>query len=129
VEQQEEKQERRSTGPRRTSLLPVSIHGCDLRGKQFKQVACTLNISHDGARLIGLQRRLKIGSSVALSYHQEQGRFRVVWTRRDSGGRLWEAGLRCLEPEGGLWVVELGSGLDPEDSRQLLKQVFAGLDG
>ena len=122
-----EKQERRATGPRRTTLLPVSIHGCDVRGQKLEQVACTLNISHDGVRLIGLERRLKIGSSVALSYHQEQGCFRVVWTRQDSVGRLWEAGLRCLEPEGGFWIVELGSGLDPEDSRQLLKQVFAGM--
>ncbi len=69
---------------RRTGLWPVRIRGCDTNGNEISQVACTLNVSRGGARLVGLERRLKVGSVVWLRYHQEEGRFEDVWTR--SGG-------------------------------------------
>jgi hypothetical protein len=112
---------------RRTGLLPVRIRGCDTKGDLVSQVACTLNVSRGGARLVGLERRLKVGSIVWLRYHQEEGRFEVVWTRREAKTRQWEAGLQCLESGDKFWAVELGCGLDPEDCRQLLKQVLGGL--
>jgi hypothetical protein len=113
------KQERE---PRATSLLPVRIRGYDTKGGQISQVACTLNVSHRGARLVGLSHRLKVGSVVRLRYHQEEARYRVVWARRD--GNHWQAGLRSLESDERLWGVELGCGLEPEDCRQMLKQVL-----
>jgi len=115
------KQEREQ---RTTILLPVRIRGCDTKGNQVSQVACTLNASHGGARLVGLSHRLKVGSVVVLRYHQEEGRYQVVWARRDGTSSHWQAGLRRLEPDEGLWRVELGCGLDPEGWRQMLKQVL-----
>ncbi len=112
---------------RRTGLLPVRIRGMDTRGNEFKQVACTLNVSRGGARLVGLERRLKVGSLVWLRYHQEEGRFEVVWTRRENRTHQCQAGLRCLESGDRFWAAELGCGVDPEDCRQLLKQVLGEL--
>lgn len=112
---------------RRTGLLPVRIRGRDTKGNEVRQVACTLNVSRGGARLVGLERRLKIGSVVWLRYHQEEGRFEVVWTRREAKTHQWQAGLRCLESANRFWAAELGCGLDPEGCRQLLKQVLGEL--
>jgi hypothetical protein len=103
----------------------VRIRGCDTKGRPVSQVACTLNVSRRGARLVGLERRLKVGSIVQLRYHQEEGTFVVVWTRREPNTRQWQTGLRCLESADKFWTVELGCGLEPEDCRQLLKQVLA----
>jgi hypothetical protein len=72
---------------RRAGILPVHIRGCDAYGKDISQVACTLNISKHGVRLVGLMRRLKVRSTVWLRYHQEEGRFQVVWARKENGLR------------------------------------------
>lgn len=72
---------------------------------------------------MGLSHRLKAGSVVLLRYHQEEGRYQIMWARRDGKSSHWQAGLRCLEPDEGLWGVELGCGLDPEGCWQMLKQV------
>ena len=108
---------------RRTGLLPVRIEGVDARGVKISQVACTLNISEKGSRVVGLRRRLKVGDTVRLQHRQETGRFQVIWTRK-SGPRQWEAGLRCLEPESRFWMMELCPGVEPESFRQLLKSVL-----
>ena len=84
-------------------------------------MACTLNVSHGGARLVGLSHRLKVGSIVWLRYHQE-GRYRVVWASRDGKSSHWHAGLRTLESGERMW--ELGCGLEPEDCRQMLKRAL-----
>jgi len=110
---------------RRAGILPVHIRGCDAYGKDISQVACTLNISKHGVRLVGLMRRLKVRSTVWLRYHQEERRFQVVWARKENGRREWQAGLRCLEPECRLWSVELACGLDPENGWKLLKDTLA----
>jgi hypothetical protein len=112
---------------RRTSLLPVRIRGCDTKGNVVSQVACTLNVSRGGTRLVGLQRRLKVGSMVWLRYHQEEGRFKVVWARRDGKPGQWQAGLCCMEAADRFWAAELGCGLEPENCRQLLKQALGEL--
>jgi hypothetical protein len=73
---------------------------------------------------VGLSHRLKAGSVVLLRYHQEEGRYQIMWARRDGKSSHWQAGLRCLEPDEGLWGVELRCGLDPEGCWQMLKQVL-----
>jgi len=117
---------------RRTGLLPVRIEGRDARGENISQVACTLNISLGGTRIVGLRQRLKVGDTVWLRHRQERARFQVIWTRRSKGRREWEAGLRCIDPESKLWTMELCPGIDPETFRQLLKSAlreFAPGDG
>jgi len=105
---QEEIRIQRERERRATSLLPVRIRGNDTKGNHISQVACTLNVSHGGARLVGLFHRLKVGSIVWLRYYQEEIRYRVVWARRD--GTHWQAGLRSLESAERMWGVELGCG-------------------
>ena len=87
---------------RRTGLLPVRIYGIDPRGVKISQVACTLNISERGTRVVGLGRRLKVGDTVWLRHRQESGRFQVIWTRKN-GPRQWEAGFAA-------WSRRAGSG-------------------
>lgn len=108
---------------RRTGLLPVRIDGIDARGMKITQVACTLNISERGARVVGLGGPLKVGDTVRLEHRQESGRFQVIWTRKSSSGQ-WEAGLRCLEQESRFWMMELCPGIEPESFRQLLKSAL-----
>lgn len=112
---------------RRTGLVPIRIYGCDVKGEKISEVACTLNISPGGTRLVGLSRRLKIGDIVWLQHRQEKGRFQIVWTRKSRRRGQWEAGLRCLEPESRFWLMELCPGIEPESFRQLLKTALGEL--
>ena len=112
---------------RRTGLLPVRIEGRDGKGENISQVACTLNISRGGTRIVGLKQRLKVGDTVWLRHRQETARFQVIWTRRSRGHRQWEAGLQCIETESKLWMMELCPGIEPESLRQILRSALEEL--
>ncbi len=102
---------------RRMSLLAVRIRGCDTRGNSVSQVACTLNVSRGGdPGLSELSGAESWKHCLACGITREEGRFKVVWTRKEGKTTQWQAGLRCLEAADKSGAVEMGCGLDPEDS-------------
>jgi len=79
-------------------VLPVSMWGTDTSGKAFHQLAYTLDISTDGARLAGVLVSLGCGDIVAVRYKQRKARFQVVWTSNN------QVGIQYVEGEKSLWI-------------------------
>lgn len=104
--------------PRKEIRLPVRIFGTDAQGRTFSENVFTLDISHAGARLTGVQAEIKPGETVGVTCGKNRGRFSVKWTGRTGTPQQGQVGLENLAPEKPLWDCELPSPTVDAHARQ-----------
>jgi hypothetical protein len=86
-------------------VLPVKLQWRDKANKQMNELAHTLDITPDGARLGGIRQELKAGDKVTLHYRQRKLQFQVVWVTPLSGTREYQVGLESVGNDS--WGLEL----------------------
>jgi hypothetical protein len=87
--------------PRLLAKLHVRISGIDASGRPILLMVPTLNVSRQGALLEGIQARLKVGDSVAITYKTSKARFRVTWV--GDAQRAGQIGVQIVETEKCIW--------------------------
>ena len=93
--------------PRTQIRLPVRIFGTDQDGRPFSENVFTIDVSREGARLQGVQARIKVGEIIGLSHGTNKGRFRVKWTGQIGSAAQGQIGLQNNDPRKALWTVAL----------------------
>ncbi|PYY20282.1 MAG: hypothetical protein DMG60_00810 [Acidobacteria bacterium] len=78
--------------------LPVRASRADSAGNDSRTVVCTLDLSANGARVIGLSG-ISQGEEVILEHKKNRVRFQAVWVAQPGTAREYQVGLRSLEPE------------------------------
>jgi hypothetical protein len=105
--------------------LPVLLTGTDVGGHPFQQMATTCNISRRGAQLKGVERQLRPGDPIFLTYRGRKEEFRVAWAGGSVTPAAGQVGVVTLDRNTSLWDPDLQSG-----AQQSLKVVDArGMDG
>jgi hypothetical protein len=92
---------------RTDAKLAVKLWGTDASGRPFIDPVFTRNISAQGALLEGVQRQLKPGETVGLTYNQQKARFRVTWVGEAGSEEQGLVGLENAVPGRPLWDVPL----------------------
>ena len=90
-------------GNRTKAVLPVKVKGTDKAGKAFEDLAHTLDVTADGARLGGIRHELKLKDEVTVFYRQRKTQFRVVWVRKMQGTTEFQIGLQALSQDKEGW--------------------------
>ena len=88
-------------------VLPVRISGRDASNKPVNELAHTLDITPNGARLGAIRQTLKAGDQLTLQYHQRKIQFRVVWVTQLEGTKEYQVGLESTGGSGETWGLEL----------------------
>ena len=88
-------------------VLPVRISGKDSANNPVSELAHTLDITPNGARLGSIHHVLKIGDKLTLQYRQRRIQFRVVWVKPMQGTNEYQVGLEGLSINGDNWGLEL----------------------
>jgi hypothetical protein len=88
-------------------VLPVRISGKDSFNKPINELAHTLDITPNGARLGAIRHALKIGDKLTLQYRQRRIQFKVVWVKPMEGSSEYQVGLEGLGAMGENWGLEL----------------------
>ena len=101
-------------GNRTKAVLPVRIKGKDSAGKQFDELAHTLDVNASGARLGSVRRELIVDGEVTIFYRQRRIQFRVVWTKKMKGTSEFQVGLKAVAQDKEAWGLAL-----PEAGAQL----------
>lgn len=101
-------------GNRTKAVLPVRIKGKDSAGKQFDELAHTLDVNASGARLGSVRRELIVDDEVTIFYRQRRIQFRVVWTKKMKGTSEFQVGLKAVAQDKEAWGLAL-----PEVGAQL----------
>lgn len=87
---------------RAKGVLPVRILGTDAAGMPFQEIAHTLDITPNGARIGALRRRLEVQDRVMVQYRQRRIEFRVVWVKSLTDTGQYQVGLQTVVP-GDAW--------------------------
>ncbi len=93
--------------PRKELRLPVRLFGTDADGRVFSENVFTANVSRQGAKLVGVQNRVKVGEVVGISYKQAKDRFRVSWVGQAGTPQQGEVGVVNLALGKYIWDVPL----------------------
>ena len=88
-------------------VLPVRISGKDAANNPVNELAHTLDITPNGARLGAIHHVLKAGDKLTLQYRQRRLQFRVVWVKPLQGTNEYQVGLEGLSGGGENWGLEL----------------------
>jgi hypothetical protein len=88
-------------------VLPVRISGKDSANNPVNELAHTLDITPNGARLGAIRHPLKTGDKLMLQYRQRRLQFRVVWVKPMEGTREYQVGLEGIGSLGENWGLEL----------------------
>jgi hypothetical protein len=88
-------------------VLPVRISGRDSSNKPINELAHTLDITPNGARLGAIRHVLKTGDKLTLQYRQRRIQFKVVWVKPMLGTSEYQIGLEGLGTMGENWGLEL----------------------
>src|SRR5579863_5600170 len=91
--------------PRIELKVPVRIFGTDTYGQIFTETVSTVDVSQDGAQLIGVHATLKADEIIGLTYAQKKVHFRVKWIGKVGTPQAGRVGLLNLTPEKSLWEV------------------------
>jgi hypothetical protein len=78
--------------------LPVTISGIDAAGSPFHEIAHTLDITSNGARLGAIHRRLREQDLVILQHRHRNVEFRVVWIKSLEDRGEYQVGLQMVVP-------------------------------
>ena len=89
-----EKQQRR--GVRTKAVLPVRIKGKDIAGRAFDDLAHTLDVADQGARLGSIRHELNVLDEITVFFRQRRMQFRVVWIKKMRGTSEFQIGLQAV---------------------------------
>jgi hypothetical protein len=96
-------------------VLPVRVWARDATNKPVLELAHTLDITPNGARLGAIRHPLKAGDKLTLQYHQRKIQFRVVWIAPVEGKAEYQVGLETVGGGGETWGLELSGCLKADD--------------
>lgn len=88
---------------RKKAVLPVRVKGKDSSGKQFEELAHTLDVTLAGVRLGSIHHELKTTDEITVYYRRRKMVFRVVWTKRMQGTSEFQVGLQAVTQDGEAW--------------------------
>jgi hypothetical protein len=92
---------------RKEITLSVRIFGTDANGRPFSDCVSTVNVSLEGAMIEGLNRPIKAGEVIGLTYGKNKARFRVQWVGQPGTVQQGRMGIQNLVVGNCLWDVPL----------------------
>jgi hypothetical protein len=70
------------------------------------QMACTLDVTAEGARLNGIYSVQEPGEIIAIERGKNKALFRVIWVGARGTAQAGQLGVQCIEPDKRIWEVE-----------------------
>ena len=72
----------------------------------INQIAYTLDVSRNGARLAGVTGLKGPGQLIVVRRKMDEARFRVVWIGQPRSPQEGQVGIECVEPDKTIWDVD-----------------------
>ncbi len=94
-------------GKRIHVALPIRITYWDAGHRPRLEMACTYDISPNGARIAGLRSIKEAGEIVAVERGRNRVYCRVAWIGEDNSELKGQVGLQCIEHDKQMWEAEL----------------------
>jgi hypothetical protein len=97
---------------RASVAIPVRVSRRMQEGSTASQMACTLDITPDGARLNGIYSVEAPGEVIAIERGKNRALFRVMWIGQRGTAQAGQLGVQCIEPDKNIWDIKFISEAD-----------------
>jgi len=87
--------------------LPIRVTYWDAENKPALEMACTYDISEQGARVTGLRCVKGVGEILAVERGKNKQFCRVVWVGEPNSELQGQVGIQSVETDGTMWETEL----------------------
>jgi hypothetical protein len=87
--------------------LPIRVTYWDAESKPTLEMACTYDISQQGARVTGLRCFTAVGEIVAIERGRNKAFCRVVWVGEPNSELQGQIGIQSVESDRTMWETEL----------------------
>jgi PilZ domain-containing protein len=104
---------------RKEVALSVRVFGTDANGRPFSDCVSTINVSLEGAMIEGLNRPIRAGEVIGLTYGKNKARFRVQWVGQPGTVQQGRMGIQNVVPGNCVWDVALPETGTDEHGRTL----------
>ena len=94
-------------------VLPIRVSANDKTNTPYHELAHTLDITPQGARLGAIRHEPKPGDKMCIQYRQRKIQVRVVWVHPLEGTSEFQVGVEAFEG-GETWGLEL-NGCDADE--------------
>jgi PilZ domain len=108
--------------PRKEIQTHVRIFGTDSSGHVFSAKAVTVNVSHQGIELSGVEARLNLDEIIGLTYGENRVHFRVKWVGLPGTPKAGHLGLLNISPEKPLWDFPLPPSAPDNHQQQFVEK-------
>src|SRR5262249_9576902 len=106
---------------RRPAAIPVRVRFTDPRHKPSIAMACTLDISADGARLNLAGWNAQGGEMIHVERGKEKSLFRIAWVGEPNTPRQGQVGIQCVEPGKDIWQDKEEKARKETENNDLMK--------
>jgi methyl-accepting chemotaxis protein len=98
--------------------VPVRLTTVDADGRELGQNVMTVNVSHTGALLKGIQHKPRLGSTVTLDRENAREQFVVAWVGEENTSDAGMIGVSAMNPATTFWNHLIGAQSEGESNTE-----------
>lgn len=94
------------TESRFKGVFAIKVCGRDVSGKFFSELAHTLDLSCNGARIGAIHFEMEENERVTVQYRAQKVEYRVSWVKQLEGTKEYQIGLRAVRQDQDPWNLQ-----------------------
>ena len=91
------------TENRHKGVFAIKVCGRDVSGKFFDEIAHTLDLSCNGARIGAIHFEMEENDRVTVQYRAQKIEYRIAWVKQLKGTNEYQIGLRAIRQDQDPW--------------------------
>jgi hypothetical protein len=103
------KADKRGEG-RHKGVFAIKVSGRDCTGKLFDELAHTLDLSRNGARIGAIHFELEENDRLTIQYRAQKIEYRIAWVKKLEGSKEYQVGLRAVRQDQDPWNLQAHEG-------------------
>jgi len=94
------------TENRHKGVFAIRVCGRDVSGKFFEELAHTLDLSCNGARIGAIHFEMEENDRVTVQYRTQKIEYRVAWVKQLNGTNEYQIGVRAIRQDQDPWNLQ-----------------------
>jgi hypothetical protein len=91
---------------RHKGVFAIKVSGRDMTGKLFDELAHTLDLSKNGARIGAIHFELEENDRLTVQYRTQKIEYRIAWVKKLQGSKEYQVGLRAIRQDQDPWNLQ-----------------------
>jgi PilZ domain len=97
-------------------VFAIKVSGRDMTGKIFDELAHTLDLSRNGARIGAIHFELEENDRLTVQFRTQKIEYRIAWVKKLAGSKEYQVGLRAIRQDQDPWNLQAHEAAKSKDA-------------